>query len=159
MLQLFDNYAATYSLLFIGMVECIGIAWVYGKFARIWFTWTLANGQDLLVWLPVKKFISQSFQISKFRYKEFSIVLKYEFIWNMKYVFWCNLRYEGVFDVLYLHAWDVTFRWCVSSIFEAVWNTSLLHRACVSSFMCVYDTYSRCWQILDGHWTDVGDAS
>jgi hypothetical protein len=31
-LQLFDNYAATYSLLFIGLVECIGIAWVYGKF-------------------------------------------------------------------------------------------------------------------------------
>ncbi|XP_061193112.1 sodium- and chloride-dependent glycine transporter 2-like [Saccostrea echinata] len=30
MLQLFDNYAATYSLLFIGMVECIGISWVYG---------------------------------------------------------------------------------------------------------------------------------
>lgn len=30
MLQLFDNYAATYSLLFIGMIECIGIAWVYG---------------------------------------------------------------------------------------------------------------------------------
>ena len=29
-LQLFDNYAATYSLLFIGLVECIGIAWVYG---------------------------------------------------------------------------------------------------------------------------------
>ena len=31
-LQLFDNYAATYSLLLIGLVECIGIAWVYGKF-------------------------------------------------------------------------------------------------------------------------------
>ncbi|XP_078326543.1 sodium- and chloride-dependent glycine transporter 2-like [Crassostrea virginica] len=30
MLQLFDNYAASYSLLFIGMVESIGIAWVYG---------------------------------------------------------------------------------------------------------------------------------
>ena len=32
MLQLFDNYAASYSLLFIGMVESIGIAWVYGEF-------------------------------------------------------------------------------------------------------------------------------
>ncbi|XP_076110337.1 sodium- and chloride-dependent glycine transporter 1-like [Mytilus galloprovincialis] len=29
-LQLFDNYAATYSLLLIGLVECIGIGWVYG---------------------------------------------------------------------------------------------------------------------------------
>ncbi|KAJ8316146.1 hypothetical protein KUTeg_006160 [Tegillarca granosa] len=29
-LQLFDNYAATYSLLFIGFVECIALAWVYG---------------------------------------------------------------------------------------------------------------------------------
>lgn len=38
MLQLFDNYAATYSLLFIGMIECIGIAWVYGKFTRLRFT-------------------------------------------------------------------------------------------------------------------------
>ncbi|XP_046344922.2 sodium- and chloride-dependent glycine transporter 1-like isoform X1 [Haliotis rufescens] len=29
-LQLFDNYAATYSLLCIGFVECIALAWVYG---------------------------------------------------------------------------------------------------------------------------------
>lgn len=29
-LQLFDNYAATYSLLFIGLVECLVLAWVYG---------------------------------------------------------------------------------------------------------------------------------
>ncbi|XP_076457390.1 sodium- and chloride-dependent glycine transporter 1-like [Babylonia areolata] len=29
-LQLFDNYAATYSLLFIGLVECVVLAWVYG---------------------------------------------------------------------------------------------------------------------------------
>ena len=30
-LQLFDNYAATYSLLFIGLVECVVLSWVYGK--------------------------------------------------------------------------------------------------------------------------------
>ena len=30
-LQLFDNYAATYSLLFIGLVECMVLSWVYGK--------------------------------------------------------------------------------------------------------------------------------
>nr|KAG5686855.1 hypothetical protein BaRGS_003545 [Batillaria attramentaria] len=29
-LQLFDNYAATYSLLFIGLVECVVLSWVYG---------------------------------------------------------------------------------------------------------------------------------
>ncbi|KAL5020081.1 hypothetical protein ScPMuIL_002973 [Solemya velum] len=29
-LQLFDNYAATYSLLVIGLVECLALAWVYG---------------------------------------------------------------------------------------------------------------------------------
>lgn len=29
-LQLFDNYAATYSLLFIGLVECLVLSWVYG---------------------------------------------------------------------------------------------------------------------------------
>ncbi|KAK7106618.1 sodium- and chloride-dependent glycine transporter 1-like isoform X2 [Littorina saxatilis] len=29
-LQLFDNYAATYSLLFIGLVECVALSWVYG---------------------------------------------------------------------------------------------------------------------------------
>lgn len=131
MLQLFDNYAATYSLLFIGMIECIGIAWVYGKFARIWLTWTL--GQDLLVWLPLKKFISQTFQMSKFRYD----IKNSQSFWNV-IAFWCNLRYEGVFDVLYLNAWDVTFRWFVSSIFEAVWNTSLLHRAYVKLHVCLW---------------------
>lgn len=30
MLQLIDNYSATYSLLLIGLCECIAIAWVYG---------------------------------------------------------------------------------------------------------------------------------
>lgn len=30
-LQLFDNYAATYSLLFIGLVECMTLSWVYGE--------------------------------------------------------------------------------------------------------------------------------
>jgi len=29
-LQLVDNYAATYSTLIIGFVECIAISWVYG---------------------------------------------------------------------------------------------------------------------------------
>ncbi|XP_021377302.1 sodium- and chloride-dependent glycine transporter 1-like isoform X1 [Mizuhopecten yessoensis] len=29
-LQLFDNYAATYSLLIVGLTECFAIAWVYG---------------------------------------------------------------------------------------------------------------------------------
>ncbi|CAL1540559.1 unnamed protein product [Lymnaea stagnalis] len=28
--QLFDNYAATYSLLAIGLVECVALSWVYG---------------------------------------------------------------------------------------------------------------------------------
>lgn len=31
-LQLFDNYAATYSLLVIGLVESLALAWVYGEF-------------------------------------------------------------------------------------------------------------------------------
>ena len=35
MLQLFDNYAATYSLLFIGLVECVVLSWVYGKASRL----------------------------------------------------------------------------------------------------------------------------
>ena len=30
MLQLIDNYAATYSLLIIGLFECITIAYIYG---------------------------------------------------------------------------------------------------------------------------------
>lgn len=30
--QLFDNYAATYSLLAIGLTECLALSWVYGKF-------------------------------------------------------------------------------------------------------------------------------
>lgn len=30
-LQLFDNYAATYSLLVIGLVESLALAWVYGE--------------------------------------------------------------------------------------------------------------------------------
>lgn len=30
-LQLFDNYAATYSLLVIGMVESLALSWVYGE--------------------------------------------------------------------------------------------------------------------------------
>ena len=32
MLQLIDNYAATYSLLLITLAECIAINYVYGKF-------------------------------------------------------------------------------------------------------------------------------
>lgn len=31
MLQLMDNYAATYSTLMVGLCECIAIAWVYGE--------------------------------------------------------------------------------------------------------------------------------
>jgi len=31
-LQLFDNYAATYSLLVIGLVESLALSWVYGEF-------------------------------------------------------------------------------------------------------------------------------
>lgn len=38
-LQLFDNYAATYSLLFIGLVECVVLAWVYGKLQIPLFSW------------------------------------------------------------------------------------------------------------------------
>lgn len=30
MLQLMDNYAATYSTLIIGLCECVAISWVYG---------------------------------------------------------------------------------------------------------------------------------
>ncbi|XP_070182929.1 sodium- and chloride-dependent glycine transporter 2-like [Littorina saxatilis] len=29
-LQLFDNYAASYSVLFIGLVECVALSWIYG---------------------------------------------------------------------------------------------------------------------------------
>ena len=38
MLQLIDNYAATYSLLLISLFECIAISYVYGKF-KICFTY------------------------------------------------------------------------------------------------------------------------
>ena len=31
LLQLFDNYAASYSLMFIGIVELLAISWVYGE--------------------------------------------------------------------------------------------------------------------------------
>ena len=31
MLQLFDTYSATYSVLIIGFAECVTLAWVYGK--------------------------------------------------------------------------------------------------------------------------------
>lgn len=33
-LQLFDNYAATYSLLVIGLVESLALSWVYGELLR-----------------------------------------------------------------------------------------------------------------------------
>ena len=31
MLQLMDNYAATYSTLIIGLCECIALGWIYGE--------------------------------------------------------------------------------------------------------------------------------
>ena len=31
MLQLIDNYAATYSLLIIGLCECLTLSYIYGK--------------------------------------------------------------------------------------------------------------------------------
>ena len=31
MLQLMDNYAATYYTLFIGLCECIALGWIYGE--------------------------------------------------------------------------------------------------------------------------------
>ena len=34
-LQLIDNYAATYSLLIIGLCECVAIAYIYGKYLNI----------------------------------------------------------------------------------------------------------------------------
>lgn len=70
---------------------------------------------------------------------------------------WFNMRCIGEFDAIYLQWWDVTFTWCVESIFEVVQMLSLPYRICVSSY--VYGTCSRCWQILDGHRTDVGVAS
>lgn len=36
--QLFDNYAATYSLLAIGLAECLALSWVYGKFNSYFIT-------------------------------------------------------------------------------------------------------------------------
>lgn len=41
-LQLFDNYAATYSLLVIGLVESLALAWVYGELT---VTFQGKNGQ------------------------------------------------------------------------------------------------------------------
>jgi hypothetical protein len=35
MLQLMDNYAATYSVLIIGLTECVVISWIYGKSKKI----------------------------------------------------------------------------------------------------------------------------
>lgn len=33
MLQLMDNYAATYSTLIIGLSECVALSWLYGRSA------------------------------------------------------------------------------------------------------------------------------
>lgn len=70
---------------------------------------------------------------------------------------WFSMRCICEFDAIYLQWWDVTFTWCVESIYEVVQMLSLPYRICVSSY--VYGIYSRCWQILDGHRTDVGVAS
>ncbi len=37
MLQLMDSYAATYSVLVIALVECLALAWVYGKATHVLF--------------------------------------------------------------------------------------------------------------------------
>ena len=31
-LQLFDTYAPSYGLLTVGLMECVAVGWVYGKF-------------------------------------------------------------------------------------------------------------------------------
>ena len=51
MLQLFDNYAATYSLLFIGLVECVVLSWVYGKASRL--LGLLVRPSDFLVYSEI----------------------------------------------------------------------------------------------------------
>ena len=42
-LQLFDNYAATYSLLVIGLVESLALSWVYGEL----IAWKQGEGEHL----------------------------------------------------------------------------------------------------------------
>lgn len=51
---------------------------------------------------------------------------------------WFSMRCIGEFDAIYLQWWDVTFSWCVESIFEVVQMRSLPYRICVSSY--VYGT-------------------
>ncbi|XP_048778053.1 sodium- and chloride-dependent glycine transporter 2-like [Ostrea edulis] len=58
MLQLFDNYAATYSLLFIGMVECIGIAWVYGADRFLSDVELMLGHRPSVIWKYSWKFVA-----------------------------------------------------------------------------------------------------
>ncbi|XP_025100411.1 sodium- and chloride-dependent glycine transporter 1-like isoform X2 [Pomacea canaliculata] len=57
-LQLFDNYAATYSLLFIGLVECMTLSWVYGT-DRFFFDIELMLGsRPHWMWSIVWRFVA-----------------------------------------------------------------------------------------------------
>ena len=49
MVTIFDNYAATYSLLAIGFVECLALSWVYG-------TDRLYQDIELMLGKPLQKF-------------------------------------------------------------------------------------------------------
>ena len=44
LLQLIDNYAATYSLLIIGLFECVALSYIYGKIKIYFILMTLFWG-------------------------------------------------------------------------------------------------------------------
>ncbi|XP_046555556.1 sodium- and chloride-dependent glycine transporter 1-like [Haliotis rubra] len=57
-LQLFDNYAATYSLLCIGFVECIALAWVYGAERFLTDIESMLGRRPHIIWSYSWKFIA-----------------------------------------------------------------------------------------------------
>ncbi|KAL3886790.1 hypothetical protein ACJMK2_026762 [Sinanodonta woodiana] len=57
-LQLFDNYAATYSLLIIGLVECLALSWVYGVDRFLTDIESMLGHRPHIMWAYAWKFVS-----------------------------------------------------------------------------------------------------
>ncbi|KAK3612140.1 hypothetical protein CHS0354_031215 [Potamilus streckersoni] len=57
-LQLFDNYAATYSLLIIGLVECLALSWVYGVDRFLKDIQSMLGHRPHIMWAYAWKFVS-----------------------------------------------------------------------------------------------------
>ncbi|XP_041373553.1 sodium-dependent proline transporter-like [Gigantopelta aegis] len=58
LLQLFDNYAASYSLLFIGIVELLAISWVYGAKRFLDDIQSMLGKRPSKIWIILWQYIS-----------------------------------------------------------------------------------------------------